>query len=660
MASSVDLTAIIKARDQTKGAFSSASKGAGGLGKQFAGLALAAGGAVAAFVSFKQLSGAVNTTQELGKEVAKLSRETGLTSKESSHLVFALKQVGMDGDTAGKALGIFAKKVKGLGDAHRAGTTSGKAFAELLKDVGVQALNADGSIQPVSKLLPQLADKFSKMPDGLTKSALAMQLFGKSGKDMTKLLNLGSDGLQEMSDMADKLGVTLTAKNIGQISAYTKAQRAMKQAITGVKLQIGLALMPALTHLMQLFIKHQPEIRAYVAQLIQMAQAFLVKAAPAIKFFADNFKTGLTTIRPVFEYIAKHKPLLIAAIVAIGAAIVLALGPVSTAFIAIGALIFLIGFFRNHWKDVRDKIVAIVHDLRDKLKNTFKDLKTWLAKNWKEIVLAALTILFPPGAGLFALVTNAHGVRDKVVNAFTSIPGKLLLLVKKFFDAAKGLGNAIKNGLLSGLKAAGGMVASLATEVFNALKAVINIGIQKINDIIPNDIGFNVGPKHFGIDIPDNPIPSLAKGAASVPKNMLAMLHRGEMVIPQKIAEVMRRMAKMRGAGFSKGEVASELGPLLMHLKRQMLAIRQKILREQQRLRRDELMSKHPPTLLPHPSKILVPAPVAAPAFAGGGGGGAGVCVEMHFHGPFLGDEFMAHKVARIIEQRLRKVGRLG
>jgi hypothetical protein len=259
-----------------------ASKNLNAVGKAVGTLAKAAIGLGAAFASFKTLEGAISATQELGGAVNKLARETGLTAEASSQLLFAFRQVGLDAGDASTSIGIFAKKLKGIADEETGVTTGGKAIAQILRDVGIQATDAAGNIKPLADLLPALADRFKAMPDGLEKSALAMQLFGRSGKDMIPLLNQGSTGLKELAAEADRLGVTLTGANVGAIRAFTAAQRDMQEAISGLKVQIGLALMPILTELIQWFVDVQPEARQFLDEVIKKFRAVADAAEPFI------------------------------------------------------------------------------------------------------------------------------------------------------------------------------------------------------------------------------------------------------------------------------------------------------------------------------------------------------------------------------------------
>jgi hypothetical protein len=82
--------------------------------------------------------------------------------------------------------------------------------------MGIQTKSTDGTLRSTRQVLGDVADKFAEYEDGAAKTALAVQIFGKSGADLIPLLNGGSEALDQFDDMARKLGLTLddeTAKN---------------------------------------------------------------------------------------------------------------------------------------------------------------------------------------------------------------------------------------------------------------------------------------------------------------------------------------------------------------------------------------------------------------------------------------------------------------
>ena len=81
--------------------------------------------------------------------------------------------------------------------------------ARIFQGLQIALTNADGSARTSSEVMSDLADRFSRMEDGAAKTALAVQLFGRAGADMIPMLNAGRDGLQEMKDEADALGIVI-------------------------------------------------------------------------------------------------------------------------------------------------------------------------------------------------------------------------------------------------------------------------------------------------------------------------------------------------------------------------------------------------------------------------------------------------------------------
>jgi phage-related protein len=379
MAGTAELAILIRAKDEASGAMGKIGDSAGGLGSKLGALAVAAGAAAASFVSLKAANDAISYTEQLGDAVNKMRRETGLTAEESSQLIFAFHHVGLTGDDASRSIGIFAKKLKGISDEETGVTTGGKSMAQILGDVGVQATDANGNILPISDLLPQLADTFKAMPDGMEKTGLAMQLFGRSGKDMIPLLNLGSQGLADLSAEADKLGVTLSAENADAIKKYILAHRDMEAAIGGVKLQIGMALMPVLTRFGEWFVSVQPQIREFVKEGIEKVKAAIEALKPIAEALWKNFRTGIETIYPPIQafvkFIVDNKPVLIAAITAIGAAILVAMGPGTTAVLAILGIITLVGLLRDHWDEIKAKTLEVWDGISDFLNEKFGFLR---------------------------------------------------------------------------------------------------------------------------------------------------------------------------------------------------------------------------------------------------------------------------------------------
>lgn len=240
---------------------------------------------------------AIDFTEDLVKSSKSLGTQIGVSTTEASQLVAAFGRMGIAADSASQMFGIFSKqitaaqnssesdriaqeslaiqvkqtqadikdttaeikkngdasgelglkvdslknKLSGLEDQQQ---QSGNAFEQL----GISLTNADGTAASFTTILGETADKFKAMPDGVEKTTLAMQLFGRSGKDMIKVLNLGSAGIQDLEKQADALGLTLNAGTITSINKLINVQKDLKEQTDAMKIAVGTATAPVLAN----------------------------------------------------------------------------------------------------------------------------------------------------------------------------------------------------------------------------------------------------------------------------------------------------------------------------------------------------------------------------------------------------------------------------
>lgn len=168
---------VISATDQTQAAFNSIKNSMGSV--QSVAATLGATLSVGAFTAW--IKGAIDAADEMND----LSAKVGIGIKELAGYKLAAEQ-------SGTSLESVAKGIKGL-------ATYFNEHSDRLKASGITAKTAD-------EAMIQLADTFAAMPDGLQKTTLATQLFGKAGMEMIPMLNLGSQGLQEAKDKAAAYG----------------------------------------------------------------------------------------------------------------------------------------------------------------------------------------------------------------------------------------------------------------------------------------------------------------------------------------------------------------------------------------------------------------------------------------------------------------------
>ncbi len=241
MAGSASLTIRLFGKDVSAGqTFDKLGRKAGELGGKFRGFGTVAAGALAG-IGLANVAGQMTTFAKdsveafstVGGETMKLQRFLGGTAEDASRLGHALRMSGVDTDTATKSFGILSKNL----------ASNSKAFAQ----AGISIRDAQGNLRPMSVLLPDIAERFKTMPAGPEKTALALKLFGKSGAALLPFLSRGKQGLADLAAESDKLGTTLSGKDLEAVKANTAAKRSFGEAVKGLQISLGRELYPVLT-----------------------------------------------------------------------------------------------------------------------------------------------------------------------------------------------------------------------------------------------------------------------------------------------------------------------------------------------------------------------------------------------------------------------------
>src|SRR5207244_13166988 len=122
--------------------------------------------------------------------------------------------------------------------------------AKFLRDYGFSLTDASGNVKDFNTLLLTAADYFNNpLIPAQTKAAALAKIFGRSWIELLPILKAGSAGIRSAADEAARMGLTLTKDNITQLGQLKTATRDWTTALGGLKLQIGLAVVPELTKL---------------------------------------------------------------------------------------------------------------------------------------------------------------------------------------------------------------------------------------------------------------------------------------------------------------------------------------------------------------------------------------------------------------------------
>ena len=202
--------------------------GLNGALKVFAGV-LAAG----AFTRF--IKGAIDSADSFGK----LEDQTGIAANTLQAYVNAGKLAGIEQATIDKGLRRLSQSMR---EADQGVATYSDSFNAL----GLSVRDSEGNLKSNEQVLGEIADRFADMPDGATKAALAMEIFGRSGASMINMLNGGSAAIKELNyEVSD---------NFAQNAEFFNDQIALLTIkFDGFRKQLTDALLPSLNNLLKMF-----------------------------------------------------------------------------------------------------------------------------------------------------------------------------------------------------------------------------------------------------------------------------------------------------------------------------------------------------------------------------------------------------------------------
>lgn len=245
--------------------------------------AVATAGAAAAVGLGRAMDSAIDRFDAMGKAAQKV----GVTVEALSRLNYAaqLSDVSLDQLTGGliKLSANMAKVAAGQGPAA--------AFAAL----GISVRDATGELRSADAVFGDVAEQFARMEDGSTKTALAVQIFGKAGAELIPLLDEGRQGLAKLADESDAFGQTVSANAARNADEFGDNLEKVGFATQGVVNVVADAALPVLKYLSEAFLDN--------VRKGQGLETFAHGLVDAIKFTVSAVAVGVTALKAFGEAI---------------------------------------------------------------------------------------------------------------------------------------------------------------------------------------------------------------------------------------------------------------------------------------------------------------------------------------------------------------------
>ena len=184
-------------------------------------------GAVAATVTAAGIFFAVKKVSQLGDQMDKMSKRTGIGTEELSRFAFAAELSGTSIESLEKAVKRMAAVILDGEQGLKTATDSFDALGIKMEDV---------SNKTPEQQLNVFLEALAQVENASTRAALAQEIFGRAGTQLLPMLSDGVKGLKAMKAEADKLGIVITKEQAEEAARFVDEVTRFKKAFTGLLL----------------------------------------------------------------------------------------------------------------------------------------------------------------------------------------------------------------------------------------------------------------------------------------------------------------------------------------------------------------------------------------------------------------------------------------
>ena len=207
-------------------------------GAALATAAAAAGAAVAA--AGTALVGFTKDGAAYADEINTMSATTGIATDKLQELQYAADLVDVSVETIS---GSMTKNFTAMRSAAEGNEKTAAAYEAL----GIAVTDADGNLRDSEEVYWELIDALGEVDDETTRDSLAMDLLGKSAKELNPLIAAGSEKMAELGQEARDAGYVMSDESLSAFNEFQDGLDRLDSGATAAKNALGTVLLPMLT-----------------------------------------------------------------------------------------------------------------------------------------------------------------------------------------------------------------------------------------------------------------------------------------------------------------------------------------------------------------------------------------------------------------------------
>ncbi|MBO7426642.1 MAG: hypothetical protein J6U23_13305 [Clostridiales bacterium] len=196
----------------------------------------AVGAAAGALVS------ATTDTAALADEILTLSSVTSLSTDTLQEMNYASELLDVSTDTM---TGAMTRMVRSLDEAATGTGAAAEAYAAL----GVSVTDSSGNLRDTEDIFWDVVDSLGEIENATERDAIAMNLLGRSSRELNPLIEAGSEGFAQLAEEAHETGYVMSGSTLDAFGELDDNLQRLNNGTTAARNAIGQVLLPVLTDL---------------------------------------------------------------------------------------------------------------------------------------------------------------------------------------------------------------------------------------------------------------------------------------------------------------------------------------------------------------------------------------------------------------------------
>lgn len=527
-----------------------------GLGQKFlAGVGTAAkwgaGIAGAAAAGATALFGVATKAADAMDVIDKGSQKMGISTKAYQEWDYAMGQSGMSIDSMKNGM----KTLSNLMDGAASGTASAQATFDQL---GVSLYDSSGAMKSQEQMMSESIMALSNMAEGADRTALAVDLFGKSGTELAPLLNEGADGVQALIDRSHELGLVVSDEAVDAGVTLGDTIDDVKDSFGAIVNKIGVEVMPIIQSGLDWVLSNMPTIQTVVGAVFDGISVVVTTAGSILQSVFSSISQSVGDSGITFQDVMG----------VIQTVVTTAFSVIQAIWNTIGLPVFnliqtVVGtvaqYFIDRFPQIQVAVASVFSDIQTIWENSLKPCFQAIGDFINNVLAPAFKFVFQ---NVIAPIVDSvfRGIGQLWENSLKPIFTNIIDFIKNVFTgnfsgAFQNIINIVK-GIFSG-------IIDVVKVPINAVIGIINKFIGGLNKLKVPDWVPGIGGK--GIDIPE--IPLLAKGGTVLSAGRAIVGETGAEMIDLPVGAKVTPLTDGKGTVLGNDKTAELLTLILAELK---------------------------------------------------------------------------------------------